>query len=449
MRERFRPDNFEGMTDVISLSTKTNGSIPGRFRVASAWLLAVVAVFIAVLLYFAALLVTAQTTENAPLSYVVATLVALVCAIGLARLSVRLRGGHKTSRKWLTEGVCLTVSLLLAAGLSWTWFGAPATYTPLPDSPAVQYWDLPTGSRIGYTRTAGTVTHAEPVLLVHGGPGAPSTTNDEFAGRLAAAGFAVYTYQQVGAGQSSRLDPKDYTIDRHIADLEAIRQKLAAPKVVLIGSSWGGQLTAHYMAAHPDNVAKAVVASPGAMSSDSFSDGSLTPTGNSDQSGQFAKHTRFAATFFLAQVGGLRAARTLMPADTADGLYQQFVHSLNMSAGCPDTAEADRSADSTAGYSLWVNVATLASASKAADPRPALRHNSTPVLVLRAQCDYLRWEVTREYRDTFPQSTMLTIDGAGHTALADKPAETGAAVAAFLTGESLPAKPYIAAEAPW
>ncbi|HWO65449.1 MAG TPA: alpha/beta hydrolase [Umezawaea sp.] len=405
--------------------------------------------FTAVLLYFVVLLVTAQTTENAVLSYVFATLVVLVCATGLARWSVRIRGGRERSRGWLTEGVCLTVSLLLAAGLSWSWFGAPATYTPLPDSSAVQYWDLPTGSRIGYVRTAGNVTHPEPVLLVHGGPGAPANKSDEFAERLAAAGFAVYTYQQVGAGQSSRLDPKDYTITRHLDDLEAIRQRLAAPKVVLIGSSWGGQLTAHYMAAHPDNVAMAVVASPGAMSSDSFSDGSLTPTGNTDQTTQFSQHTRFAATYFLAQVGGLRAARTLMSPDKADGLYQQFVHSLNMSSGCPDTAEAERSADATAGYSLWVNIATLASASKAADPRPALRHNHTPVLVLRAQCDYLRWEVTREYRDTFSQATMLTVDGAGHTVLADKPAETGTAVAAFLTGEPLPAKPYTAAEAPW
>src|SRR5690349_6788867 len=201
---------------------------PGRLRIASAWLLAFAAVLIAVLLYFVVLLLTAQVTENAVLSYVVAALVALVCAFGLARLSARLRGGR------LTEGVCLAVSLLLVTGLSWAWFGAPAAPTPLVAS-AVQHWDLPTGSRIGYVRTAGEVTRPEPVLLVHGGPGAPGTPNDRFTERLAAVGFAVYSYQQVGAGQSSRLDPDDYTLDRHIADLEAIRQELAAPKMVLIG----------------------------------------------------------------------------------------------------------------------------------------------------------------------------------------------------------------------
>ena len=433
----------------ISAPVTADGVRPGRFRVALGWFVAIVAVFASVLFFFAALLGTARTTGHALLSYAVAALVALGCATGLARVSVWLRGGRGRSRRGLTAGVCLTLSLSLAAGLSWAWFGAPATYTPLPDSPAVQYWDLSTGSRIAYLRTAGNVTRTEPVLLVHGGPGAPSSNNYEFAERLAAAGFAVYNYQQVGAGQSSRLDPREYTVARHVADLEAIRQKLAAPKVVLIGSSWGGELTAHYLSVHPDNVAKAIFASPAAMSDDSFSDGTLTPNGKSDQTRQFAAHTRFAATYFLGQTVGLPAARTLMSDHTADGLYQQFVRSLDMSSGCPDAAEAERPADATAGYGLWVNIATVTAASKAADPRPALRRSQTPVLVLRAQCDYLRWEVTREYRDTFPRSTMLTVDGAGHTVLADKPAETGTAAVAFLTGGALPVKPHTAAETPW
>ncbi|MFD9702573.1 alpha/beta fold hydrolase [Lentzea sp. NPDC059081] len=433
------------MTDVLSEPAAADRLRPSRLRVASAWLATTAGAFIVVLLYLVVLLVIAQLTENSALSYVVAALAALVGAAVLARGSARIRG----TRSRLSRGVCLAVPLLLAAGVSWAWFGAPATHTPMPGSPAVQYWDLPTGSRIAYVRTAGAVSHAEPVLLVHGGPGAPSTTSEEFARRLATAGFAVYTYQQVGSGQSSRLDPDEYTLARHVADLDAIRQELAAPKVVLIGSSWGGQLTAHYMAAHPGNVAKAVVASPGAMSDDSVDDGSLTPSGADDQTDQFTQHPRFAATYFLAHAGGLRAARTLTPADTADGLYQQFARSLDMSSGCPDAAKSERPADATAGYGLWANIATVASASKAPDPRPTLRHDNTPVLVLRAQCDYLRWEVTRDYRDTFPSATLLPIDAAGHTVLADKPAETGAAVAAFLTGGALPTTPYTPAEAPW
>ena len=397
-------------------------------------LLAAAAVLGAVPLFIAALLVTAGATGNAILSYAVAALIAfLIATIGARRRSIPacIRAG---------------LSLAISAALCGAWFGAPVSATAMPDSAAVHYWDLPTGSRIAYVRMADKVTHPEPVVLVHGGPGAPSSGNDRFARLLAAAGFAVYDYQQVGSGQSSRLEPGEYTVARHVADLEAIRQKLAAPTMVLVGSSWGGQLTAEYLAAHPGKVAKAIVASPGAMSGDSFGDGSLTPGGRQDQSDRLTANKRFAATFFLGQAGGLRAATTLMSDHTADGLYQQFVSSLNMSSGCGTAAEVHAR---PAGYGLWANIATLRSAAKTPDPRPKLRHDATPLLVLRAQCDYLSWEVTRDYRDTFPRAVMQTIDGAGHTVLADKPDETGLAAVAFLTGKALPAKPYLAAEEPW
>ncbi|GLY94016.1 alpha/beta hydrolase [Actinoplanes sp. NBRC 103695] len=410
-----------------------DATTPGRFRKLLGAFLAAAAVLVAVPFFFAALLVTAGATGNAILSYAAAALIAsLIATVGARRGSIR-------------AGVRAGLSLAMAAGLSWAWFGAPITGTAMPGSAAVRYWDLPTGSRIAYVRMADKVTHPEPVIMVHGGPGAPSSGNDEFAPHLVAAGFAVYDYQQVGSGRSSRLETSEYTVARHVADLEAIRQKLAVPAMVLVGSSWGGQLTAEYLAAHPGKVAKAIVASPGAMSGDSFGDGSPAP-GGQDQSRQPAAHRRFAATFFLGQVGGLRAAATLMSDRTADALYQQFVGSLNMSSGCGAAAEVHAR---PAGYGLWANIATLRSAAKTADPRPKLRHDETPLLVLRAQCDYLDWEVTRDYRDTFPRAVMQTIDGAGHTVLADRPDETGAAAVAFLTGKALPDKPYLAAEEPW
>ncbi len=269
-------------------------SAPRRPRRVLGAFVATVAVFLAVTLFFIALLVSSQTTENAFVSYAVATLVAILSVAGLARLAVRIRSGRGRGRKGLTVGVCVGLSLVLSTGLSWAWFGAPARYTAMPESPAVQYWDLPTGSRIAYVRIADEVTHAEPVLLVHGGPGAPSNSTNVFAERLAVAGFAVYNYHQVGAGQSSRLDPSEYTVARHVADLDAIRQELAVPKVVLIGTSWGGELTAQYLAAHPDNVAQAIVASPGAMSRNSFHDGDLRPGDENDQSRQLLANRRYA-----------------------------------------------------------------------------------------------------------------------------------------------------------
>ena len=83
---------------------------------------------------------------------------------------------------------------------------------------------------------------------------------------LAAAGFDVYAYDQLGAGRSTRLaDVTGYTVARYAADLEAIRRVIGADKVIIVGQSWGGSLAARYLAAHPGNVAKVVFTSPGTI----------------------------------------------------------------------------------------------------------------------------------------------------------------------------------------
>ncbi|MDQ3793014.1 MAG: alpha/beta hydrolase, partial [Actinomycetota bacterium] len=104
-----------------------------------------------------------------------------------------------------------------------------------------------------------------PVIFLHGGPGVPETKGDsEYFGRLAKDGFDVYVYDEVGTGRSSRLDdPRGYTLERDVSDLEEARQKIGAEEVVLIGHSYGGTIAAAYAASHPERVPKMVLSSPG------------------------------------------------------------------------------------------------------------------------------------------------------------------------------------------
>ncbi len=92
---------------------------------------------------------------------------------------------------------------------------------------------------------------------------------------------------------------------------------------------------------------------------------------------------------------------------------------------------------------------TSLDAQRVADPRPALRNVSTPVLVLRSECDYRAWEATREYRDLLPGAVMLAIEEAGHVIPADQPELYRQAVRAFLLDEPLPQEPYTGVAAPW
>ncbi|MFI5794490.1 alpha/beta hydrolase [Streptomyces sp. NPDC051677] len=139
-----------------------------------------------------------------------------------------------------------------------------------PPRPHVQptgYWTLPTGSRLAYTHLpAEGVRRPAPVIVLHGGPGTPGDGPDPLERLLATRGHDVFSYDQLGAGRSTRLaDPAGYTVARQVADLEAVRRRIGAERVILLGASWGATLAAEYLAAHPDRVARMVLTSPGVL----------------------------------------------------------------------------------------------------------------------------------------------------------------------------------------
>ena len=137
----------------------------------------------------------------------------------------------------------------------------------LPVPTAVQYWNLSTGSHIAYleVRAQGSA-RTTPIIFVGGGPGEEDVADNsevQFFGQLGKLGYNVYFYDQIGSGLSARLsDPAQYTLARHVSDLEAIREEIGAGQVILMGSSWGGTLVSNYMASYPQNIAKAIFTSP-------------------------------------------------------------------------------------------------------------------------------------------------------------------------------------------
>jgi proline iminopeptidase len=338
-----------------------------------------------------------------------------------------------------------SVLLLFAPGPSYTAFQATDDW---------QYRDLSTGSRIAYRQTAPSgPAQPTPVILVHGGPGAPEGGLDSVVPALAEAGFDIYQYHQVGAGLSERLDDvAAYSVDRQVADLDALRAAIGADPVILVGESWGGTLIANYLAVHSEHVAKAVVSSPGTIWAPAFAEtNGLTASGRQDQNAVIMQHPRFLLAYVLLGTVGPDVAHTLLPDAQMDGVFEDVVGSLDLWSGC--TAEqhpgGEAVRDAQAGVGFWVNALIGRDKNRVADPRPAVRDVSTPVLVLRSECDYRAWEATREYRDLLPNAVMLTVDDAGHVIADDRPDLYREAVLAFLRGEPLPEEPYAGSEAPW
>ena len=384
----------------------------------------------------------------------------LLCGVGLvllggvayllARPAFALLGVRRRSRAATVLAAFLTVAV---AGLAAATVFRPGPHPAAAPPPAgVQFWDLPTGSRIAYVHAPASGTHRPtPVLFLHGGPGTPGEGVPAAGALLAADGFEVYAYDQLGAGRSTRLaDVTGYTVARQVADLDAIRAELGAERVVLIGQSWGGSLAAQYLSAYPQHVARVVFTSPGPIWAGAYPDG-----GGGDPWARMTAEQRrqrdalFGSPRLIAQaiLQGINsnAAHALVGDDEADALMHAVAVLGKDSTRCPGSAPAVVH-DNHQGF--YVNQQTVEDFAHIPDPRPALRQARVPALVMRGECDFVPWEETYEYRRTLPQSTLVYLPHTGHDIASGQPEAYAAVLRAFLRDEPLPLSPYTSAQPP-
>jgi proline iminopeptidase len=311
---------------------------------------------------------------------------------------------------------------------------------------AQRLWALPTGSRIAYVHLpARGARRPSPVVFLHGGPGIADMAGDAaYFGRLTQDGFDVWVYDQVGTGRSSRLeDPRDYTIARNVADLEAIRERIGAERLLLVGHSWGAQVAAGYLAAHPDHVARVVFSSPGALApalddgSDAGVRGRLT-IGQQLGLYRLLARPRVLLAWTLLQVNP-QAAHAFAGDAEMDARNDRVYNAGRAGAHCRGASPGP--ALHGLGFYAY-QFPQSAAAGPWADPRPALARNSTPALVIKGSCDYLSWASGLAYRQALPDARLVYLERAGHNAYQDQPAAYLGVVRAFLTGRPLPIAPW-------
>lgn len=120
------------------------------------------------------------------------------------------------------------------------------------------YVDVP-GGRIWY-RIVGTGTRT-PVVLLHGGPGAPSYYLNPLE-KLADERPIVF-YDQLGAGRADKpTDINLWRVERFVEELARLRTALGLTQVHILGHSWGTMLAADYMLTKPAGVRSLILASP-------------------------------------------------------------------------------------------------------------------------------------------------------------------------------------------
>lgn len=118
------------------------------------------------------------------------------------------------------------------------------------------------GGRVWYRRLG--AGDATPLLMLHGGPGAGS---DYIAplGEALAADRPVVFWDQLGCGRSDAPDDTSlWTVDRFVAEVDAVRDALDLDRIHLFGQSWGGWLAIEYMTRGTTGVERLVLASTSA-----------------------------------------------------------------------------------------------------------------------------------------------------------------------------------------
>lgn len=386
----------------------------------------------------AAFLALALITTSVPLLALTGLAVATAAGYLLARAAFALLGKGWRAAALFTSALTVAVAVLAAA----TVFRPMPVPAAAPTPPGVRFWNLTTGSHIAYVHAPATgQVKLTPVIFLHGGPGTPAEGIPVGGQALAADGFDVYSYDQIGAGRSTRLkDVTGYTVARQVADLDAIRRTLGADKIIVIGQSWGGSLAAQYLAAHGEHVARAVFTSPGALwgheypgsqAGDPWS--SLTPAQRAQRDRLSSSPRLLAASLLLDINPG--AAHALV----GDRELDHWMHEVALlgkdstsCAGAPPT-EAHNNPQG-----FYSNQITVKDFEKMPDPRPKLRTVRVPSLILRGECDFIKPSVTYEYRQTLPNSELVSINGAGHAISRSQPRLYTALLQAFLLDKPLP-----------
>ncbi len=100
-----------------------------------------------------------------------------------------------------------------------------------------------------------------PVLMLHGGPGAPHDYLESLEA-FSATGRPVIFYDQLGCGNSDRPDDPDlWTVALFLDELATVRRALGLDRIHLLGQSWGGMLAMEYALTRPEGIASLVIAS--------------------------------------------------------------------------------------------------------------------------------------------------------------------------------------------
>lgn len=110
------------------------------------------------------------------------------------------------------------------------------------------------GYRIWYRSVGGGEHENIPLIILHGGPGAPHDYLENLEA-LASETRRVIFYDQLGCGKSDQPDDLSrWQVPRFVEELATVRRELGLDRVHILGHSWGGMLAIEYALTQPQGL---------------------------------------------------------------------------------------------------------------------------------------------------------------------------------------------------
>jgi len=349
----------------------------------------------------------------------------------------------------LTITAVLVLVLGVAAGAFWYWMSLPlyqpgmvsaganlsAPLVPPAQGDDPNRWVVEKGIEL-FHFAAGA---GENVVIVHGGPGKPTT--EPWAGLDALKGkYRFVYYDQRGSGRSTRPIDKfgssnfyenikvlDRTlgIGAQLADIERIRTILGGGKLVLIGHSFGGFLASLYAAEFPQHVKALVLVAPADLlvlpqqGKGFFAEmQDRLPQAMRSEYADFLKRYLDYASIFAKSEAELVAL---------NAEFDRYYAAATKTQG----VTVPSGGDATSGGG-WMVHAMYLSMGKRHDYRGALKRIDAPAIVIHGAKDLQPEQVSRGYVDAIPGARWAVVPNAGHFVVSDQPDAFSATVGRFL-----------------
>jgi proline iminopeptidase len=257
-----------------------------------------------------------------------------------------------------------------------------------------------------------------PILVLHGGPGAPSY----YLKPLSALGVdrKVIFYDQLGCGKSERNnDTTLMTVDHFVEELKTVVQHFGLKEFYLYGQSWGTMLGTDYYLKYPQGIKALILSSPAISIPLWLKDADILLTTLPDSIQNAVRINEQNKTFSAPAYQ-----------EAIQVYYQNFVaRKLPWSADIDSTfSQLGQSYQYMWGPSEFTATGSL----KTYDQTSRLGEIKVPTLFITGEFDEARPSTVKYYQSLVPGAKFEVIEGAAHITMQDKPEESNRVVIDFL-----------------